>query len=114
VLHAYGLFLVRQGESEQALGALEKAAKSGPEQTRFQYAYALALDANGQHSQALDILKDAHDRRPADRDVLFALATFHAKADDREAAARYAGLLLELAPWDPNARALARQLDTNN
>ena len=49
-------------------------------------------------------------RHPGDREILFALSTFSAKARNRPAAIGYAKQLVELGRQDPEARKLLEEL----
>jgi Flp pilus assembly protein TadD len=81
-----------------------------PQNTRYKYVYAVALDSTGQSEQSLEVLKHAHEQRPADRDVLYALISFHQKAGDLANAKHYANILIQVSPWDRNAHALLKSL----
>lgn len=108
--HALGLLLARVRRRDEALVMLERAAVERPEEPRFAYAYGVALHSTGQVERALAVLERAYRRHPRDRDLLVALATFHAEAGRREAARRYARRLVEAFPKDPGARELMRRL----
>ncbi len=107
--HALGLSLARTGRAVEAVAALRRAAELSDE-TRFRYAYAVALHSSGKVDDALRILEHARTRRPGDRDVLFALATFHRDAGRSAKATEYAEQLLRFHPDDAEARALAASL----
>ncbi len=55
-----------------------------PQNIRYAYVYAVALDSTGKPEHAIEILTLAHEQRPADRDVLYALISFHQKAGNIE------------------------------
>ena len=92
-LHALGLRRVRQGDRAAAIDFLRRASERAPESTRFAYVYAVALHDTGTPARAIAVLEQAHRRRPADRDVLAALASYLLERGDTEAARRYADLL---------------------
>jgi Flp pilus assembly protein TadD len=108
--HALGLALVRQKRMAEALAELEKAANLPPNRARYTYVYAVALDSAGQSARALAVLAAGHAAHPGDREILAALASFSAKAGQRQAAIGYARKLLELDPQDPEAQQLYDQL----
>lgn len=108
--HAYGLLLVREKRLTEAVGALKQAIDLEPNNTRYRYVYAIALESTGRLDQALQILDAAHARRPADRNVLYALISFHERTGNVQAAAKFAETLVEVSPWDQNARALRKRL----
>ena len=94
----------------EALAELQKAATLPPERARYTYVYAVALDSAGQTGRALEVLAAGHAAHPGDREILAALASFSAKAGQRQAAVGYARKLLELDPQDPEAQQLYDQL----
>jgi tetratricopeptide (TPR) repeat protein len=110
--HAMGLLLVRRKLVAQALPFLEKATALAPDVPRYSYVYAVALDSAGQGAKALDVLKQAHERFPGDVDILGALAAYSRDAGRLSAALDYARALVALAPGDPSASRLLRELQT--
>jgi tetratricopeptide (TPR) repeat protein len=110
--HALGLLLVRRHDMAGALAALQKAVELAPENARYAYVYAVALNAAGQPQDALAILKQANARHPADTDILIALATVSRDAGDRTGAIGYAEELVRVAPNDAQGRALLESLRT--
>jgi predicted CXXCH cytochrome family protein len=91
--HTLGLLLVRQKRAEAALVELAKAAEQAPDNRRYAYVYAVALDSAGQRAKALHVLEQAHQRFTGDREILAALVQFSAQGGDRVAAARWAEAL---------------------
>jgi Flp pilus assembly protein TadD len=70
---------------------LGQAAKLAPDNPRFSYAYAVAINDAGRGAKdALKVLTGALKAHPNDRDLLFGLAHFSAAAGNRVAAASYA------------------------
>lgn len=110
--HTLGLALVRAGLKDDAVGELNLAAELANEadRARFSHDYAVALHSFGRVGEAIATLERARDRAPADRDVLFALTTFHRDAGHLTEAAKYAVQLQQLYPDDPDAAALVRSL----
>ena len=92
-LHALGLRRVRQRDRAAAIDFLRRASERAPESTRFAYVYAVALHGTGTPTRAIAVLEQAHRRRPADREVLAALASYLRERGDTDAARRYADLL---------------------
>jgi predicted Zn-dependent protease len=108
--HALGLLYVRLQKMNDALFALQKAVQLEPENIRYKYVYAVALDSTGQLKKALKLLTHTHEQRPADRDVLYALISFHQKDNNIQQAKNYAKILVEMSPWDQNAKVLLNSL----
>ena len=109
-VHALGLLKVRQKQYQEALSLLARAAMLQPGNVRYSYVYAVALNSTGQPDQAIAILQQAHQRRPADRQVLEGLIAFERDKGDIPSAVNYAQQLVQLTPDDPNAKALLAQL----
>jgi len=108
--HAMGLLLVRRKQVTEALPFLEKAAALAPDVPRYSYVYAVALNSAGQEAKAIEVLKQAHERFQGDVDILGALAAYSRDAGRLSAALDYARALVALAPGDPGARRLLREL----
>jgi tetratricopeptide (TPR) repeat protein len=111
VYHALGLVLVRQRRQEEALAALAKAAELQPEEPRYAFVYGVALHDVGRPAAALEVLTAAHRRHPSDRELLWTLAVFSREQGDSVTATEYARKLVELAPQDPRAQQLLRELE---
>ena len=108
--HALGLLYVRQKKLKDALSSLKIAVELESQNTRYKYVYAVALDSTGQPKKAIEVLKRAHEQRQSDRDVLYALISFHQKAGDLGNAKYYASILIQVSPWDQNAHAIMKSL----
>jgi Flp pilus assembly protein TadD len=109
--HALGLALARRQRPSEALDALGSAVELRPDAPRYSYVFAVALHAMRQSDRTLEILRRAHERHPADRDIPLALATIHRNRGLIEPALGYARQLVELTPGDPAARALLAELE---
>jgi len=109
--HALGLSLARQRRSAESLQALAAAARLAPENARFAYVHAVALNDAGQREAALRTLEAARKRHPADRDLLLALALFERDAGRRERALVHALRLAALEPDNPDAQRLVAELE---
>jgi len=108
---AIGLLRVRQGRLQDAERELKRAAELAPEDAHMTVVYAMALQSTGQASEGLAVLEAMHRRRPGEREPLIALATIARAAGQPEKARRAAHDLLALVPDDPDAVALAGELD---
>jgi len=109
-VHALGLLKVRQKQYAEALNLLAKAAMLQPSNVAYSYVYAVALNSTGQPDQAIAVLQQSHQRRPADRRVLEGLVAFERDKGDLPAAIDYAKQLVQLTPNDPEAKAMLAQL----
>ena len=110
ILHSYGLLLIRHQRYPEAAKLLGRAAQLRPDNARYSYVYALALQKVGDTDNALLNLKNAHGRHPNDRDILAALATMNRDQGDLESAVQYATALVKLSPTDAGARQLLESL----
>jgi tetratricopeptide (TPR) repeat protein len=108
---ALGLSRVRQKRLPEALPLLARAAQLQSDVPRYAYVYGVALHEAGETRRALDVLKTAHERAPADREILGALAQYSRAAGDRSAAVAWARKLVDLAPHDGGARQLLESLE---
>ncbi len=107
---ALGLCLARTQRLPEALPELQRAAELAPDDTRCAYVYGVALSSSGKPSEARDVLAQALAQRPADRELLFALATLERDLGHLPQARAYAERLVEASHGDPGARALLEQL----
>ena len=101
--HAQGLALVRRKDLDAAVEALARAVELDPDNARYAYVYAVALDANGKLAAAIDVLEEAHKRHQNDWEVLAALVSFARKAGKTDIANRYAADLDDLRSREMNA-----------
>ena len=111
--HALGLSLVRQQRLREAIPELAQAAQLRPDVPRYAYVYGVALHEASQVQQAIQVLTEAHQRHPADRDILAALVQYHRQTGDRQAAIGWARKLVEVSPGDVQARRLLETLERN-
>ena len=109
VLHALALLRVRQHRTNEALALLEKAMKLAPDLPRYTYVYGVGLYSAGQKAQGLQVLRQANQRFPADREILLGLATMSAESGDLTSAKLYAEKLSEASPSDPRPAAMLKQ-----
>jgi predicted CXXCH cytochrome family protein len=110
--HALGLLLTRKGEKAAALNEFVEAAKLAPDNARYAYVHAIAVDSAGKREQALAMLRSAHKRHPNDLDILGALLALSRETGDRQAALGYAKQLAELLPGNPELGRLIAELET--
>ena len=77
---------------------MQQAASLDPDNVRFIYVYAVALNSTGEPDKALLVLQGAHTRFPDNTDILGALVAFNRDQGNTEAASRYAKKLQALSP----------------
>jgi tetratricopeptide (TPR) repeat protein len=106
VQHAYGLYLVREGDSSAALGHLREATRLAPDAPQYVYVYGVALNSLGHSDEAVEVLADAWQQFPGNFDVGWALATIARDRGDIDQARALAGQLVERFPESPQARQL--------
>ena len=111
VRHSLGLFLVRQHDYLGALDLLRQASELAPDNARYAYVYAVALNSTGARSEAMALLERTHQRHPADREVLTALISIAQSAGDIATALRYAREMAALYPANPQLRKLVSDLE---
>jgi Flp pilus assembly protein TadD len=110
VHHALGLLLVRSKRATDALTELGLAASLAPGSPDFAYTYAIGLHSAGRADEALAALRAAQQRSPGARSLLVALVTINRERGAVAEASSWARKLVEAAPGDPSARALAASL----
>ena len=84
VRHSLGLLLVRQHDYADALVQLRQASELAPDNARYAYVYAIALNSTGAADQAMTLLERTHRQHPADTDVLVALVSIARDSGDLE------------------------------
>jgi Flp pilus assembly protein TadD len=111
--HALGLALVRSKQVPESLRELGEAAKLEPDNARFAYVLAVALNGSGQNRTALGVLDAALKKHPYDRDLLSALAHFQLQSGNRALALTYAKQLRELDPENDEYVQIVKQIDAS-
>jgi tetratricopeptide (TPR) repeat protein len=96
---------------ELPLRELEAAALAAPENTRFGYVYAVALQSAGRLSAARAALDRALQRLPEDRELLVAAAEYAREARDPAAEHGFADRVLRAYPDDRGLAHWAATLD---
>ena len=108
--HSLGLSLVRSGEPESALSELRRAAELAPDNPRFAYVLAIALNSTGRPAEAVRVLRDARARFDGDFDIAMALATILRDNGDHDGALEIAYSLARRHPENQGVVALLRSL----
>ncbi len=106
--HALGLAQIRQGERKAGIASLRRAYELAPEAPRYAYVYAVALHSQGRTDEALELLRDTHEKFENDREVLSMLVSIYRDRKDHEHVRQYASTLLRLVPNNQSLRALIR------
>jgi len=96
----------------EALDELRRASELGPDSVRYAYVYAVALHSAGRREQAMTVLERILAGHPDDRDAIQAIMAFARDAGDVATALAYAKRLAQLAPDDPNVKALVADLQS--
>jgi len=109
--HALGLALVRQKNLPKALEQLSRAVDLAPDDVRYSYVYAIALQSAGEVDKALSVLETSYGLHPGNPDVLFALVTVNRDAGNKQAALRYVAALRKLLPENVAIKQLEKQLN---
>ncbi len=109
--HALGLLLVRRGEKPAALAELAEAVRLAPDDARFAYVYAVALQSTGREDEALAVLVTAERKNPFDFDLLTGLVSMYIEAGRTEDSLPYARQLVELLPDDEGLRSMIREIE---
>ncbi len=109
--HSLGLLLTRKGDKMAALNEFVEAAKLAPDNARYAYVHAIAVDSAGKREQALTLLRSANKRHPNDLDILSALLSISRETGDRRAALVYAKQLAEMVPGNPGLNRLIAELE---
>jgi Flp pilus assembly protein TadD len=109
--HALGLNLARQQRGDEALRELASSARLAPDNTRYAYVHGVALLSAGEPERAIAVFEAALAKRPADRDLLVALATTNRDLGRLDRARLYARRLAEASPGNASARQLVDELN---
>jgi Flp pilus assembly protein TadD len=109
--HSLGLLLVRQHRYTEALGLLRQASELAPDDTRYAYVYAIALNSTGARAEAMALLERVHLQHPTDQDVLLALVSLARNNGDFSVALRHARELATLSPMNAQIHALVSDLE---
>jgi tetratricopeptide (TPR) repeat protein len=111
VRHSLGLLLVRQHNYTEALEQLRQATELAPDNARYAYVYAIALNSTGATPEAMALLGRTHRQHPTDPDVLAALVSMARDQGNLAMALAYARALADLYPANPQIRATVLDLE---
>ena len=102
---------MRQHDYAGALELLRRAHELAPDNARYTYVYAVALNSTGAPAEAMALLERAHQQDPTDRDTLMAIVSIARDTGDFAVALRHARELVALDPGDAQLRALVSDLE---
>jgi tetratricopeptide (TPR) repeat protein len=108
--HSLGLLLVRTDRSAAGLVELQKAAALAPNNSRYAYVLAIALNSLGQADAAIATLREARVQFPGDFDIAWSLATLLRDSGNLAGARKVAEDLAAQRPDDANVRKLLESL----
>jgi Flp pilus assembly protein TadD len=111
IRHSLGLALVRQHNYADAIPELRRASELAPDNARYAYIYAIALNSVGAGASAMELLENTHKRHPTDRDTLLALVSLARESGDFATALTHARELIALYPTDMQLRLLVLDLE---
>ncbi len=110
--HAMGLLKIRRKQYMPALLSLRNAARLAPDNTRYNYVYALALAELNQQKKGMEAMERALRRNPINEQLLMGMVEFKQASGDIDGALIHVQKLMELAPEDPRFQKLHQQLKT--
>ena len=102
---------MRKHDYAEALDLLRRAHELMPDNARYAYVFAVALNSSGAAGDALALLEGTHRQHPADRNVLMALVSIGRDNGDFASALRHARELLALDPANAQLQALVSELE---
>ncbi|MFG1418413.1 tetratricopeptide repeat protein [Xanthobacter sp. V0B-10] len=108
--HALGLSLVRQKRYAEALAELRRGMELVPDEPRFAYVYAVALQSTGQGDQVRAVVTEALRRHPYDGTLLTFALKDALRQSEVEIAADLASRLSQMQPDDTGLARLADRL----
>ena len=108
--HALGLLQARQHLYTDAIAEFGKASSLAPDNPRYAYVYAIALNSTGKPDTALRVLGEAYRRHPYDREVLLGLASILRDQGKTKEATRYAEELVAVMPDNAEAKRLLEEI----
>jgi len=108
--HALGLLLVRTDRQQAALPELQRAVTLDPNNSRYVFVHAIALNSLGEGNAAVRVLADAQSRFPTDFAIHWSLVTMLRDQGHIDEAMAQAEILVARFPGNDNALALQRSL----
>jgi tetratricopeptide (TPR) repeat protein len=108
--HALGLLRARQRRYPEAVAEFGRASSLAPDNPRYAYVYAIALNSMGKPAAALRVLGEVYRRHPYDRDVLLGLASILRDEGRMKDATMYAEELVAVMPSSAEANRLLEEI----
>jgi Flp pilus assembly protein TadD len=108
--HTLGLLQARQRRYPEAVAELGKGSSLAPDNPRYAYVYAVALNGAGKPDAALWVLEEAYRRHPYERDVLLGLASILRDRGRVKEATKYGEELVAVMPENAEAKRLLEEI----
>ncbi len=96
IRHSLGLRSCVSTITPRRVPELRQASELAPDNARYAYVYAIALNSTGAHGEAMELLELTHKRHPTDRDMLLALVSIARETGDFATALSHARELARL------------------
>lgn len=109
--HALALALIRQRDYAQAIGALEQASRLAPENPRYAYVYAVALNSTGRSTESAEVVEKALRMSPNDASLLTLALNEALQTGDVARARPLVARLMLLRPDDAEIARLGARLE---
>jgi predicted CXXCH cytochrome family protein len=100
-----------RGTDEEGAELLKRAMAIEPDNARYAYVCAVALNSSGAAGEAMALLDQTHRQHPMDREVLMALVSFARDRGDFAVTLGHARGLLALDPGNAQLQALVAELE---
>ncbi len=104
--YSLGLLKVREGNYDEAIEYLEKAATLEYSDPHYTYVYAVALNSMKRPEEAIRILESTLEKHPYNKEILYILTTLNYEQGNLSKAREYANKLNEYFPDDRDVRDL--------
>lgn len=110
IFHSYGLALVRRGEPQKGLAALQKAMKGAENNPRYRYVYLVALNSLGKADAAYRGLKEAVKEFTYDVNILNFALSMALQRQEASFARQTLNRLLQIQPDNTEYQNVNQQL----
>ena len=104
--YSLGLLKVREGDYENAIEYLEKAATLEYSDPHYTYVYAVALNSMKRPEEAIEVLESTLEEHPYNKEILYILTTLNYEQGNITKAREYVNKLNEYYPDDRDVQQL--------